>query len=675
MLIQPSDIFVLAWLVLAVLSAVYVAWDQFRGNPEPVVMKWGFVLMTLYMGPIGLLLYVMADKEPRPGEHEAFIQPLWKQGVGSTVHCVAGDATGIITAAVVVALVGLPMWQDLIVEYVAGFLFGLLIFQSLFMRKIMGGTYLQNVRRSFLPELISMNCMMAGMAPVMVALMMGRDMRAMWPGEPLFWMVMSLGIIVGFAIAYPVNVWMVSRGMKHGLMTERDGGDASMGAGKKSTHGKQAKKAAGKPPAKASAGHAMPKASGMEGMDHGSGMKMDAPSAAKQSGAGDKGAGQKNGAAGAKAMKADVTRPQLVAVTVFTGLMLLLGMTFPAAFYNLRLSAEEVRGAIMPPGMISDNDTPAAAMRDMAAVDPRDVTRTFGLGWRGARDLIPRIENGVKVFDLGTSVIRWQILPKIWVDAYAFNGQVPGPTLRFKQGDHVRINVTNRLPETTTVHWHGMILPNVMDGPAQVTQDPIKKGGVYHYAFTALQSGTYFYHSHDHLDRQQALGLYGAMIIDPATPDASLRADHEYTIQLQEWLMREGITYPAMPMDGGMPNYFTINGRAYPSTDTIHMKVGETLKVRFIGSSTGFIHPMHIHGGPFQVVARDGETLAPEQRFMADTVNVGPGQRYDVIWKARKAGMWMIHCHIAHHTTNNNTETAGGGGLMMNIKVEGNPAT
>ena len=153
------------------------------------------------MGPIGLLLYVMADKEPKPGSHEDFVKPLWKQGVGSTVHCVAGDATGIILAAVAPAVIGLPIWADLIVEYVTGFLFGLLIFQSLFMRKAMGGTYVENVRRSFRPELISMNCMMAGMAPVMVLLMMGRDMRAMWPGEPLFWMVMSLGVIAGFAVA------------------------------------------------------------------------------------------------------------------------------------------------------------------------------------------------------------------------------------------------------------------------------------------------------------------------------------------------------------------------------------------------------------------------------------------------------------------------------------------
>ena len=266
-------------------------------------------------------------------------------------------------------------------------------------------------------------------------------------------------------------------------------------------------------------------------------------------------------------------------------------------------------------------------MLDMAAVDPRDAVARYGLGVRGNRELVPRIENGVKVFDLEAGVIRWTILPGVTVDAYAFNGQVPGPGLRFRHGERVRINVTNRLPESTTVHWHGLILPNVMDGPAHITQEPIAKGGLYRYEFTAVQSGTYFYHSHDHVDRQQSLGLYGAMTIDPAEPDPSLEADHEYTLLLQEWLLREGLTYPAMPMDGGQPNYFTINGRAYPATDTIRMRVGETLKVRFIGSNNGFIHPMHIHGGPFEVVALDGETLQPSARYQADTVNVGPGQR------------------------------------------------
>src|SRR5437899_1058364 len=148
MLIQPIDYFLVAWFALSAAATAWVAWDQFHHNPEPTVMRWGFILVTLYAGPIALLLYVMDDKEPRPGEHEQYVQPLWKQGIGSTIHCVAGDATGIILAAVITALLGLPMWQDLIVEYVAGFAFGLFIFQALFMRMMMGGSYWQNVRRS-----------------------------------------------------------------------------------------------------------------------------------------------------------------------------------------------------------------------------------------------------------------------------------------------------------------------------------------------------------------------------------------------------------------------------------------------------------------------------------------------------------------------------------------------
>src|SRR5437667_1556119 len=210
-LIQPVDYFLVAWFAVAAVCTGYVAWDQYRNNPEPVVMKWGFIMVTLYMGPLGLLLSVLADKEPRPGEHETFIKPLWKQGVGSTIHCVAGDATGIILAAAITATLGLPMWLDLIVEYLAGFAFGLFIFQSLFMKSMMGGTYLQNVRKTFIPELISMNFMMAGMAPTMSFLMMGRDMRAMDLTELIFWGVMSLGVIVGFTIAYPANVCLVPR--------------------------------------------------------------------------------------------------------------------------------------------------------------------------------------------------------------------------------------------------------------------------------------------------------------------------------------------------------------------------------------------------------------------------------------------------------------------------------
>ena len=640
MLVQPIDYFLLVWFVVASLSTLYVGIDQYRNNPEPVVMKWGFILVTLYIGPIGLLLYVLADKEPRPGEHEAFIKPLWKQGVGSTIHCIAGDATGIILAAVITATLGLPMWIDLIVEYVAGFAFGLFIFQSLFMKSMMGGTYWENVRRSFIPELISMNFMMAGMAPVMSFLMMGRDMRAMEPTEFLFWGVMSIGVIAGFILAYPSNVWMVARHLKHGLMTER----------------KPEREAVAVPPGVVAHEHPQLQlqlqAHAEEGHDHGHDHRRG------------RGLHQRH-----QGMKSDATMPQIAGLGVVSFLALLIGMLAPANWINMTLSAHDVGGEIMPPGMIMDRNTSADAMRDMAAVDPRLVSASYDLGALGDQELPFRMEGTVKVFDLHTSVIRWTILPGVTVDAYAYNGQIPGPRIHIRQGNRVRINLINGLPEETTVHWHGLILPSQMDGPAEITQKPIPPGGSYSYEFTAEQHGTYFYHPHAKPDRTQALGLYGALIIDPSNPADEVTADRDYVIQLQEWLMREGLTYPSMPMEGGQPNFFTINGKSYPATHTIHMEVAETLKVRFIGTNNAFIHPMHIHGGPFEVVARDGETLSPSARFLADTVNVGPGQRYDVIWTARRPGKWLIHCHIPHHTTNNNAETQGGGGLMLIIDV------
>ena len=186
----------------------------------------------------------------------------------------------------------------------------------------------------------------------------------------------------------------------------------------------------------------------------------------------------------------------------------------------------DVEGAVMAPGMIMTRDTPGEAMRDMAAVDPDAVRFIAPVDARGDQELAPRIEDGVKVFDLETSVIEWNILPNEPVLAYAFNGQVPGPRLRVTEGDRVRINVTNQLPESTTVHWHGLMLPNAMDGPAEITQEPIAPGETFTYEFVTEQRGTYFYHSHDHIDRQQALGLYGALIIDPREP-----ADYPYDVR------------------------------------------------------------------------------------------------------------------------------------------------
>ena len=216
-----NDVIMLAWLLLTAASVAYVAWDCIYNNPEMTVMKWGWILVTLYMGPIAAVLYVMSCKEPVPGTHEEFIKPLWKQTVGSTIHCVAGDATGIIVAATITAAFGLPMWIDMFVEYVGGFAFGLLIFQSLFMKDMMGGSYATAVRHSLLPEWLSMNFMMAGMFPTMVVMMMGRDMRAMEPTQLVFWGAMSVAVGAGCLTAFPVNMWLVKAGLKHGMGTVR----------------------------------------------------------------------------------------------------------------------------------------------------------------------------------------------------------------------------------------------------------------------------------------------------------------------------------------------------------------------------------------------------------------------------------------------------------------------
>jgi len=321
---------------------------------------------------------------------------------------------------------------------------------------------------------------------------------------------------------------------------------------------------------------------------------------------------------------------------------------------------------IMPPGMVMTAGMSMDAMRDMAAVDPNEVDARAPADARGDQPLEARVVEGVKEFALTASVVQWNILPEVEVLAYAFNEQVPGPRLQLTEGDGVRIRVTNDLPEPTSVHWHGLILDNAMDGPAEITQDPIRPGDSFTYEFTASQAGTFFYHSHAAADRQQALGLSGALVVSPAEQEPAPAAD--VVVQLQEWTVRDGYTFPAMPMEGLLPDFFTINGKAWPATETIRARVGDQVRLRFVGNGA-FAHPMHIHGGPFRIVATDGNPVPPAAQLMKDTVNVAPGERYDVIWTATTPGRWLVHCHINHHLTNDGAEEDGAGGLTMVIDV------
>ncbi|MBI2755920.1 MAG: copper oxidase [Chloroflexi bacterium] len=400
--------------------------------------------------------------------------------------------------------------------------------------------------------------------------------------------------------------------------------------------------------------------------------------------------------AAAMPMAPAASRPEIVAVGVLSLVLLAAGVLLASLFGDFRMSrgsmgemagmsgtggmagmsgmggaggVTQMGGLVMPPGMIMAPGMDPQAQADMAAVDLAKIRYTAPADARGDQVLPARVENGVKVFDLETSLIRWNILPDVQVAAYAFNRQVPGPRIVITQGDRVRINVRNNLPDPTSVHWHGLILPNEMDGAADVTQPPIQPGESFTYEFTVQQAGSYVYHSHFAPDRQQALGLYGALIVEPKAPPPAPAYDKEVVIQLQEWTVKQGYTFPSMPMEGLLPNFFTINGKSYPSTETVQMKVGERLRVRFIGSNTAFIHPMHIHGGPFTIVETDGNPVPPAAQFQKDTINIGPGERYDVIWEARLPGKWLIHCHINHHITNDGKEEQGGGGLTMVINV------
>lgn len=210
------DTLLTVWLVLTIASTAYVAYDLLARTPAMGVMKLGWVLVVLYTGPVGLVVYLASCRRPAGQSHEAFVAPRWKQTVGSTIHCLAGDATGIIAAAAITGALAVPMGVDLVVEYLAGFAFGLLIFQALFMKAMKGGSYLAAVRATVPPEWLSMNALMAGMLPVM-AILTAQDPSAMEPMSGRFWGVMALATIVGGLLAYPVNWWLVATGLKHGM--------------------------------------------------------------------------------------------------------------------------------------------------------------------------------------------------------------------------------------------------------------------------------------------------------------------------------------------------------------------------------------------------------------------------------------------------------------------------
>jgi ABC-type maltose transport system permease subunit len=209
----------LLWFILTAISVVFVATD-IRKTPESKVLKWGFILLTLYTGPFGAFLYVLGCREPLAGLHERFVAVRWRQVLGSTMHCVAGDGVGILVGAVIGSVLSLAMLADIALEYVLGFGFGWTIFQALFMKDTAGGSYLRALHNTFIPELLSMNCLMAAMVPV-AAIAKANVPGSESPLSAAFWFIMSMALLAGFIAAYPMNWWLVSNHLKHGMMTVR----------------------------------------------------------------------------------------------------------------------------------------------------------------------------------------------------------------------------------------------------------------------------------------------------------------------------------------------------------------------------------------------------------------------------------------------------------------------
>ncbi|MEW5847969.1 MAG: copper oxidase [Myxococcota bacterium] len=259
------------------------------------------------------------------------------------------------------------------------------------------------------------------------------------------------------------------------------------------------------------------------------------------------------------------------------------------------------------------------------------------------------MDNGVKVFHLVAEPVKRELTGGLVINAWGYNGQTPGPTIEAVEGDRVRILVTNKLPERTSVHWHGVLLPNGMDGVGGLTQRHIDPGQTFAYEFTLRQHGTQMYHPHSDEMLQMAMGMMGFFIIHPRrarTPTV----DRDFAIFLHEWAVKPGTMTPdpSVMLDF---NLFTFNGRTFPSIDHLVVRLGQRVRIR-IANLTMDSHPIHLHGHSFWVTGTDGGPIPPAAQWPETTVNVPVGSTRDIEFVADNPGDWPLHCHKTHHVMN-----------------------
>ena len=261
-----------------------------------------------------------------------------------------------------------------------------------------------------------------------------------------------------------------------------------------------------------------------------------------------------------------------------------------------------------------------------------------------------KVVDGVKVFHLVAEEVTHEFAPGLKVKLWGFNGRVHGPTIEAVEGDRVRIYVTNKLPEATSVHWHGIILPNGMDGVGGLNQKTIAPGENFKYEYPLLQYGTQMYHSHFDEMTQMALGVMGLFIIHPRRP-ADPRPDRDFAIMLSEWDVKPGAYRPDPRVFAGF-NTLTFNAKSFPATEPLVVKRGERVRIRLANLGAIDHHPIHLHGHSFWVTQSDGGLIPASARWPETTVLVSVGQSRTVELVADNPGDWAFHCHMTHHVMN-----------------------
>jgi manganese oxidase len=282
--------------------------------------------------------------------------------------------------------------------------------------------------------------------------------------------------------------------------------------------------------------------------------------------------------------------------------------------------------------------------KEPGPVAPATVTeRPEITGARGLQPLGYELDGDTKVFRLKAEKIRWETKEGKLVDAMAYNRMIPGPLIRVTEGDRVRIIVTNAMDEPHTTHWHGLFVPNRMDGVPGISQEPIAPGDSFAYEFVAQPAGTRLYHSHFNAMTQESKGLHGMFVIEEKNPPAVRRSDREEIM-----LLADGFGY-------------LINGKEFPMTEPIRMKKGERIRIRMANLGAMY-HPMHLHGGYMTVIAKDGFAVPNPQNM--NTISIAPGETWDVILAPQFGGTWVWHCHVLSHVTGDRdvagNETAAG---------------